>query len=80
VVSDSGTTVDPFGGTSCLKKLLRFLPFWTMRRRTKDSTRDWGKRLHVSAQDGLRLHVREYDARAAPGLPVVCLPGLARTT
>jgi len=34
----------------------------------------------VCAQDGLRLHVREYGDRSAPGLPVVCLPGLARTT
>jgi pimeloyl-ACP methyl ester carboxylesterase len=43
-----------------------------------------GKSLFVTAQDGLRLHVRAY----APGanrdsavarLPVVCLPGLART-
>jgi pimeloyl-ACP methyl ester carboxylesterase len=34
----------------------------------------------VTAQDGLRLHVREYGERTAPGLPVVCLPGLARTT
>jgi pimeloyl-ACP methyl ester carboxylesterase len=34
----------------------------------------------VTAQDGLRLHVREYGDRTAPGLPVVCLPGLARTT
>jgi len=34
----------------------------------------------VTARDGLRLHVREHGARAAPGLPVVCLPGLARTT
>jgi pimeloyl-ACP methyl ester carboxylesterase len=34
----------------------------------------------VTAQDGLRLHVREYGERAAPALPVVCLPGLARTT
>jgi pimeloyl-ACP methyl ester carboxylesterase len=33
----------------------------------------------VSAQDGLRLHVREYGPRTAPVLPVVCLPGLART-
>jgi pimeloyl-ACP methyl ester carboxylesterase len=33
----------------------------------------------VSAQDGLRLHVREYGARTAPLLPVVCLPGLTRT-
>ncbi len=35
---------------------------------------------YVSARDGLRLHVREHGARTAPGLPVVCLPGLARTT
>jgi pimeloyl-ACP methyl ester carboxylesterase len=34
----------------------------------------------VSAPDGLRLHVRVRGSRAAPGLPVVCLPGLARTT
>ena len=34
----------------------------------------------VSAPDGLRLHHREYGSRPAPGrLPVVCLPGLART-
>src|ERR1700744_6512996 len=35
--------------------------------------------LFVTAQDGLRLHVREYGTRTAPALPVVCLPGLART-
>ena len=33
----------------------------------------------VTARDGLRLHLREYGERTAPGLPVVCLPGLART-
>lgn len=34
----------------------------------------------VTAQDGLRLHVREYGLRtASSALPVVCLPGLART-
>ena len=33
----------------------------------------------VTAQDGLRLHVCEYGARTAYGVPVVCLPGLART-
>jgi pimeloyl-ACP methyl ester carboxylesterase len=33
----------------------------------------------VSAPDGLRLHARCYGARSAPALPVVCLPGLART-
>jgi pimeloyl-ACP methyl ester carboxylesterase len=36
--------------------------------------------LFVSAPDGLRLHVRVWGSRTAPGLPVVCLPGLARTT
>jgi len=35
--------------------------------------------LVVSAQDGLRLHVRAHGARTNT-LPVVCLPGLARTT
>jgi len=35
--------------------------------------------LFVTAQDGLRLHVREYGVRTASALPVVCLPGLART-
>jgi pimeloyl-ACP methyl ester carboxylesterase len=33
----------------------------------------------IAAADGLRLHVRSYGSRLAPGLPVVCLPGLART-
>ncbi len=33
----------------------------------------------ISAPDGLRLHARCYGRRSAPGLPVVCLPGLART-
>jgi pimeloyl-ACP methyl ester carboxylesterase len=38
-----------------------------------------GKSLFITTQDGLRLHVREYGTRSAPGIPVVCLPGLART-
>jgi pimeloyl-ACP methyl ester carboxylesterase len=38
-----------------------------------------GRSLFVTAQDGLRLHVRAYGARASAALPVVCLPGLART-
>ena len=33
----------------------------------------------VTMPDGLRLHVREYGTRRAPGLPVVCLAGLVRT-
>ena len=33
----------------------------------------------VAAPDGLTLHVRRYGARVASWLPVVCLPGLART-
>jgi pimeloyl-ACP methyl ester carboxylesterase len=33
----------------------------------------------LSAADGLRLHLRDYGPRFAPALPVICLPGLART-
>ena len=33
----------------------------------------------VSAPDGLRLHARCYGRRGNTALPVVCLPGLART-
>jgi len=39
-----------------------------------------GHSLFVSAQDGLRLHVRAHGARTNRALPAVCLPGLARTT
>ena len=35
--------------------------------------------IFVTAQDGLRLHVRGYGPRTATALPLVCLPGLART-
>ena len=41
--------------------------------------REAGTSIFVSAQDGLRLHVREYGTRGAPGLAVVCLPGITRT-
>jgi pimeloyl-ACP methyl ester carboxylesterase len=34
----------------------------------------------ISAPDGLKLHVRCHGPRGAGVLPVVCLPGLARTT
>jgi pimeloyl-ACP methyl ester carboxylesterase len=45
-----------------------------------NSQGDAGPRsLFVSAQDGLRLHVREYGSRTTPLVPVVCLPGLTRT-
>lgn len=44
------------------------------------SGQDSARSVFVTAQDGLRLHVREYGTRVEPALPVVCLPGLARTT
>jgi len=34
----------------------------------------------ITAPDGLKLHVRAYGSRATTRLPVVCLPGLARTS
>lgn len=34
----------------------------------------------LRAPDGLTLHLRDYAAEAAEALPVVCLPGLARTS
>ncbi len=33
----------------------------------------------ISASDGLRLHARCYGEASLPGLPALCLPGLART-
>jgi len=39
-----------------------------------------GRSIFVSAPDGLRLHVRDYSAPNVSTVPVVCLPGLARTT
>ncbi len=33
----------------------------------------------ITAQDGLKLHVRSHGPRVSRALPVVCLPGLART-
>ncbi|GEO15858.1 alpha/beta fold hydrolase [Microvirga aerophila] len=36
--------------------------------------------LFVSAADGLRLYARDYGPEATHALPVVCLPGLARTS
>lgn len=38
------------------------------------------RRLFCRAPDGLRLHTRDYGSgRRTSGLPVVCLPGIART-
>ncbi|HEY2183977.1 MAG TPA: alpha/beta hydrolase [Xanthobacteraceae bacterium] len=34
----------------------------------------------ITVQDGLRLHVREWGPRGSQALPVMCLPGLTRTT
>jgi pimeloyl-ACP methyl ester carboxylesterase len=36
--------------------------------------------LMVSAADGLRLYARDYGPDVVDALPVVCLPGLARTS
>lgn len=48
-------------------------------RQTRGPAEAPGKSMWVTATDGLRLHVREYGSREAPGMPVVCLPGLARS-
>ena len=34
----------------------------------------------ITAQDGLKLHVRAYGPHTTANLPVMCLPGLARTS
>jgi pimeloyl-ACP methyl ester carboxylesterase len=44
-----------------------------------DGAEGGGTSIFVAASDGLKLHVREYGTRSAPGLPVVCLPGFTRT-
>jgi pimeloyl-ACP methyl ester carboxylesterase len=46
---------------------------------TDSVTADTGASIFVSAPDGLKLHVRSYGRRSTSTLPVVCLPGLART-
>lgn len=38
------------------------------------------RNLFVSAADGLELYARDYGPPASPALPVVCLPGLSRTS
>ncbi len=47
---------------------------------SENKTSDGFTSTFITARDGLKLHVRSYGRRAAPGLPVVCLPGLARTS
>src|ERR1700694_509471 len=39
-----------------------------------------GESLFVAAPDGLKLHVRAYGPRMASGWPLVCLPGLSRSS
>ena len=39
-----------------------------------------GRSIFVSAPDGLSLHVCEYGVAVSTKMPVVCLPGLTRTT
>jgi pimeloyl-ACP methyl ester carboxylesterase len=39
-----------------------------------------GRSIFVSAPDGLRLHVCQHGAATSAATPVVCLPGLTRTT
>src|SRR5258708_7295411 len=55
------------------------MPHATTASRAEDGTPAAGRSLFVTAQDGLRLHVRAYGTCASSALPVVCLPGLART-
>src|SRR5260221_6880896 len=55
------------------------MPHATTACRAEDGTPAAGRSLFVTAQDGLRLHVRAYGARVSSALPIVCLPGLART-
>jgi len=44
------------------------------------STTDASYSTFVTAPDGLRLHTRCYGRASVAGIPVVCLPGLARTS
>jgi pimeloyl-ACP methyl ester carboxylesterase len=45
-----------------------------------DEASDGYAGITVTAQDGLRLFARDYGPRRTSELPVVCLPGLARTS
>jgi pimeloyl-ACP methyl ester carboxylesterase len=52
----------------------------TIALKTSGNIGDAPRSTFITAQDGLRLHVQEYGSRAAATVPVVCLPGLTRTT
>jgi pimeloyl-ACP methyl ester carboxylesterase len=52
----------------------------TIALKTSGNTGDTPRSAFIGAQDGLRLHIREYGPRTATAVPVVCLPGLTRTT
>ncbi len=45
---------------------------------TEETGEGW-RAFRYSAQDGLSLFARDYGERTAPGLAVVCLPGLTRS-
>jgi pimeloyl-ACP methyl ester carboxylesterase len=47
---------------------------------TEDPVPAQARSIFVAAPDGLRLHVRCHGRSEASGLPILCLPGLSRTT
>ena len=55
---------------------------WASRRvdATNSTMQDNAISILLSAPDGLKLHARCYGKRSTAATPVVCLPGLARTT
>jgi pimeloyl-ACP methyl ester carboxylesterase len=47
---------------------------------TSEQNTEGYRPLFISASDGLKLHVRDYGPLSSPATPVICLPGLARTS